>query len=70
MFSAFINGCDEDCVKLLPSDGVDRDSGGELGRGARAGSDRDKMSLPARARRPDSPCQSRSTPADGNQLVH
>ena len=40
-----------DCV--LPLDGVDRESGGELGHGT--GRDIDKMSLPARVRRPDPP---------------
>ena len=31
----------------IPSDRVDRDSGGESGHGGRAGRDTDKMSLPA-----------------------
>jgi len=52
-------------VKVLPVDGVDRDSGGESGHGARAGRDTDKMALPAQARRPDSPPLSQSTPSYG-----
>ena len=34
-------------LSFVPSDGVDRDSGGESAHRARAGRDTDKMSLPA-----------------------
>ena len=34
VFGAFMNGSDKDYVKVLPSERVDQDSGGELGHGA------------------------------------
>ena len=52
--------------QIVPSDGLDRDSGGESERRARAGRDIFfSLSLPARAPCPGSPPLSQSTLSDG-----
>ena len=63
------SGCYDFYWHLLPSDGVDRDSRVGIGtRGSGWERHRDKMSLPAQARRPDSPPLSRSTLSHGSWL--